>query len=122
MSRNRFALLGCGAAITVLMTGCAESIEPPPSDLPSTNEALTIQGRVLDCELKAANRYDNGHSTITDVAERVIATCYDEIIRAWTAFKLSPSDPNFESDNFKIAVEHVEMARQIRRKEISSSN
>ena len=41
-SWNRLAILACGAAITVLMTGCAKPIEPLPADLPSANEALAI--------------------------------------------------------------------------------
>jgi hypothetical protein len=73
--------------------------------MPSADEALAIAGRVLDCELKAANRYDNGRSSIADVAESVVAACYGEIVKMWTAFHVPLSDPNIESDNFRILLE-----------------
>jgi hypothetical protein len=70
----------CGVAIGLFfLTGCAQQMVASPPQMPSADEALALAGRVLDCELKAANRYDNGHSSITDVAESVMAACYGEI-------------------------------------------
>jgi hypothetical protein len=120
--RDGFVLVVYGATIVVLVTGCATPATPPLPELPSANEAIAIQTQVLDCELKAANRYDDGRSSISDVAESVMAACHREIVRAWMAFNLSPSDPNFDSDNLKIAVDHVEMARRNRPKVAAPSN
>lgn len=109
----RTAVLTCGLALTIVIGGCAETSGPRPVTLPA-NEAIALTTRVLECELKAADRYDNGHSSISEVAESVMAACYPEILRSWTAFGLSPSDPNFDSDNFKMALDHVELARRNR--------
>jgi hypothetical protein len=36
---------------------------------------IAIQTRVLDCEMQAANRYDDGKSPIASVAERIQGIC-----------------------------------------------
>lgn len=112
------------AAILVLCA-CAKPVEvhdftPPPRRELSANDAIKIQGIVLDCELKAANRYDDGHASIVDIAKKLMDACHNEIVVAWTAFNLSPSDPNFENDNFKVAIERVEMARRNRTTKLNS--
>jgi hypothetical protein len=117
--RDGFALVVWGATVIALVAGRVTPATPPLPELPSANEAIAIQTRVLDCELKAANRHDDGSSSISDVAESVMAACHREIVRACTAFNLSPSDPNFDSDNLKFAVDHIEMTRRIGQKQQS---
>jgi hypothetical protein len=94
------------------LAGCVASPSPPPQ-LPSADEALAIQSRVIDCEWKAANRFDDGRAPVADVAQRILGVCAVELTKARLAFRLSPADA--ELDEFKMAVESVEQARKSRR-------
>jgi hypothetical protein len=104
----------------LLVSACAEPPKEPPS--PSAIDAIALETRVLHCELAAADRYDDGHSSISEVADNVIGSCYREIVTALKAFGLSLSDPGVEEDTIKMAVDHIEMARRNRSGNFSPSN
>jgi hypothetical protein len=80
----------------------------------TADEAFAVFSRVVDCEWKAANQYDDGRYTISELAQRVIAVCVVEFTKARLAFRFSPNDPQIDSDEFKQAVENVENARKSR--------
>jgi hypothetical protein len=82
----------------------------------TADEMLAVQSVVTDCEWKAADRYDDGHYTISALAQQVTGVCAVELTRAALAFGFSPNDPQIEADQFKQAVENVESARKARRK------
>src|SRR5271166_1528054 len=82
----------------------------------TADEALAVQSRVTDCEWKAADQYDDGRYTVSELAQRVMGVCAVELTKAALAFGLSPNDPQNESDQFKQAVENVESARKARAK------
>ncbi len=82
----------------------------------TAEEALAVQSKVTDCEWNAADRYDDGRYTISDLAQRVTGVCAVELTKAALAFGLSPNDPQIQADQFKQAVENVESARKARRK------
>jgi hypothetical protein len=82
----------------------------------TADEALAVQSRVTDCEWKAADQYDDGRYTVSELAQRVMGVCAVELTKAALAFGLSPNDPQIESDQFKQAVENVESARKARTK------
>jgi hypothetical protein len=57
-------------ALSSLVAGCGAGQEKPMAE-----EASGISSRVVDCERKAADRYDNGRSTISELAQRIISIC-----------------------------------------------
>jgi hypothetical protein len=106
-------------ALSCMLGGCAAQYSPPPPPkLPSAEEALAVQSRVVDCEWKAANRYDDSRYSVADLARRIIGLCAVELTQARLAFRgygLSPNDPQFDLDEFKQAVDIVEKVRKSKR-------
>jgi hypothetical protein len=109
-------------SLLILSIGClvqacssAELSRPASrANVPSADEALAVQSRVTDCEWKAANQYDNGHYSVSELAQRVMGVCAVELTKAALAFGLSPNDPQVQSDQFRQAVENVDAARKAR--------
>jgi hypothetical protein len=77
-------------------------------------QMIAIMSWVTDCEHRAANRYDDGRSTISALADQVMGVCTVERFKARQAFHLSPNDPDLDLDDFKRAVEVVEDERKNR--------
>jgi hypothetical protein len=73
---------------------------------------MAIQRRVIDCESRAADQYDDGKSSITSVAERIQGICGPEIMKARLAFHVPLNDPDLDSDEFKRVVGIVEQERK----------
>jgi hypothetical protein len=106
-----------GLALSEFLAGCSAPQEKPNLRLPTTEEALAIASRVVDCEWKAARRYDDGHYTVSALAERVMGICAVELMEERRAYGLSPfHNPEIELDEFKQAVEIVENVRKTRRR------
>jgi hypothetical protein len=80
----------------------------------TADEMLAITSRVTDCEWKAVARYDDGRSTVAQLAERTMGICSVERLHARRAFNLSPTDPAIDLDEFKQAVGIVEHLRKTR--------
>lgn len=88
---------------------------PAPHVL-TADEALSVQSRVTDCEWKAANQYDDGSRTISELARQIMGICAVELLKARQAFGFSPNDPSIDSDEFEQAVNAIEGARKARPK------
>lgn len=88
--------------------------EKPAPYFMTADEALAVQSRVVDCEWKAAGRYDDGGS-VAQLAQRIMGICGVELIKARKAFRFSLDDPLIEQDEFKMAVGIVEDVRKGRR-------
>jgi hypothetical protein len=108
-----------GLALSCLLAACLSDNANYRSPAPrpditkmSANEVLGIVSRVIDCEWQAVGRYDDGQSTIAELAQRIIDICAVERMRAKVAVGLSPKDPQLEADDFKQAVEIAENARK----------
>ena len=57
---------------------CSEALKKPTSD-----EALAVQTSVINCEWKAANRFDdNRYKTIPELVQRVMDECAVERLNA----------------------------------------
>jgi hypothetical protein len=84
---------------------------PIPKTL-TAEEALAISSRVVDCEWKAADRYDNGRSTVSELVQRIMGICAVELTKTRLAFHVSLNDPEIDLIEFKQAVESVENARK----------
>jgi hypothetical protein len=101
-------------ALTSIVSGCSTAQVRPTPRIITAEEARAITLRVVDCEWKAADRYDDGRSTVTVIAQRIIGICAVELTRARVALSLSPNDPEIELDEFKRATDIVEKARKSR--------
>jgi len=88
----------------------------------TAQEALAVQSRVVDCEWSAADRFDDGRYTVSDLAQRVLGICAVDLIEARRAFHLSLHDPEIDLDEFKQAVQSVENARKARVRRSKSSH
>jgi hypothetical protein len=73
------------------------------------------EARVIDCEWKAADQYDdNRYKTFSELAQRIIDACAVELRDAKSASGRSPSDTRIDKDEFSQAVEIIENARKRR--------
>ena len=66
-------LLGC------LLCGC--TAEKPAALKLTSEDTNALAMRVVDCENKAANRYDDGNSTISSLAHQIMMICKPEILK-----------------------------------------
>jgi hypothetical protein len=96
-------------ALSSLVAGCCAGQEKP-----TVEEASGISSRVVDCEQKAADRYDDGRSTISELAQRIISICAVELTKARLALNLSLHDPQIQLDELKHTAEIVGEARKSR--------
>jgi hypothetical protein len=104
---------GLSLLVGSFLCGCGTSPERPATSAQLTaDEMIAIQTRVLDCEMQAANRYDDGKSPIASVAERIQGICGPEIIKARLAFHVRITDPDLDSDEFKRIIGVVERERK----------
>jgi hypothetical protein len=95
----------------LVSAACSEALKKPTSD-----EALAVQTSVINCEWKAANRFDdNRYKTIPELVQRVMDECAVERLNARLAFGLSPNDPRIDANEYKDALENIENARKKRR-------
>jgi hypothetical protein len=128
-TRSRQQPLNGGLLLTLslgfLVLACSTERMPSVHTVPhalTADEALAVQSLVTDCEWKAADQYDDGRYTVSELAQRVMGVCAVELTKAALAFGLSPNDPQIVSDQFKQAVENVESARKARRRGAKNSN
>src|SRR5258707_4044036 len=104
--RERLLLAFC---LACLVAGCSITQQAPAnsSHSISADEALALQSRVTDCEWKAADQYDDGRRTISELARQVMGVCSVERTKAEIAFGLL-NDPQVDSMEFEQAVNSVE--------------
>ena len=58
-------------ALGCLVSGCVPTPQRPPPKPLTADELLAFENAILDCELKAANRFDDGRREISELAEQV---------------------------------------------------
>jgi hypothetical protein len=98
--------------LSCLVAGCSAAPQRPTPQAMTAENALAAVTPVTDCEWAAAARYDDGHSTVAALAERITGICGVEILNAERTFHLSPNDPDVKMDEFKQAIETVEHVRK----------
>src|SRR6266566_5008817 len=111
LSGGLLLTLSLGFLVSACSTERMPSVRTVPHVL-TADEALAVQSRVTNCEWKAADQYDDGRYTVSELAQRVMGVCAVELTKAALAFGLSPNDPQIESDEFKQAVEIVEKRKK----------
>jgi hypothetical protein len=103
-----------------LVAACSLPTRTPAPHVLTADEALSVQSRVTDCEWKAANQYDDGSRTISELARQVMGVCSVERTNAELAFGLL-NDPQIDSMEFEQAVNSVKSARASRSKPKNSN-
>jgi hypothetical protein len=113
--RSRSTLRASVLALAGLfLSACVPAEKKPDPSAMTGEKMIAIMSWVADCEHRAANRYDDGRSTISALADQVMGVCTVERFKARQAFHLSPNDPDLDLDDFKRAVEVVEDERKNR--------
>jgi hypothetical protein len=102
-------------AILVLLAGCSAPKATAPVDHISMDDALATATRVADCEWSAADKYDDGRSSLSALAEQVMGVCTRERFAMRRAAGFAPMDPTLDADELRQAIENVESARKHRK-------
>ena len=103
-----------GIAVAVIALCC--SLEAVADDL------LSAAAKVADCEWAAADKFDDGRSSLSALAQRAIAICTRERFAMRRAAGFSPMDPSLDADELRQAIDNVESARKARVKKRKISN
>jgi len=67
----------------------------------SADELLSAATKVADCEWAAVDKFDDGHSSLSVLAQRAIAVCTRERFAMRRAAGFSPMDPSLDADERK---------------------
>jgi hypothetical protein len=111
---NNLAPITYALALSGLVSACSSTSKKPIPGV-TADEALAVQTRVIDCEWKAANQYDDSrYKTMAELAQRVMDACTVERLNARLAFGLSANDSRIDADELKEAAENIETARKKR--------
>ena len=94
----------------------SDLLKKPPSD-----EAVAAKARVVSCEWKAANQYDdNRYKTFSVLVQQVMDVCAAELSEVRSASDRASDDKRIDKDEFNEAVEVIKNARDRRKGTISS--
>ena|ERR1700733_10288454 len=109
MPPNYPAPLICALGLSCLVSACSATTKI------TADEAISVKNRVIDCEWKAANQYDDGrYKTIHELVDRVMDACAVELRDARLALGLLPTDSRIDADEFRDALENIENERKSR--------
>jgi hypothetical protein len=94
----------------------SDLLKKPPSD-----EAVAAKARVISCEWKAADQYDdNRYKSFSELVQQVMDVCAAELSEVRSASDRASDDKRINKDEFNQAVEVIKNARD-RRKDTTSS-
>lgn len=79
------------------------------------DDLSSAASRVVDCEWAAADKFDDGRTSLSALAQRVIAICSHDRFAMRRAAGFSPMDPSLDADELSQAIENVEAARKHRK-------
>jgi hypothetical protein len=106
----------------IVSTACSDLLKN--SDLlkkPPSDEAVAAKARVVSCEWKAANQYDdNRYKTFSVLVQQVMDVCAAELSEVRSASDRASDDKRIDKDEFNEAVEVIKNARDRRKDTISS--
>jgi hypothetical protein len=97
--------------VCLLVVGCAAP-EPPPPPRKTVEGLRNLADQVVDCELKAANKYDDGKYTVTQLAQRIVGICVVELLAMRHYAGIPLRDAGQDLQEFKQAAEIVETMRK----------
>jgi hypothetical protein len=104
---KRIVVIFSVSACCLVSAACSEFLKKPPTDA-----AVAARMRVIDCEWKAADRYDdNRYKTFSELVQQVMDACAAELSEARSASDRPPDDKRIDKDEFNQAAEIIENAR-----------
>lgn len=98
--------------VSCLVSGCGATQQSPAPQAMTPQDPLAAVKPTIDCEYRAAARYDDGSISIAALAEQMLGICGVEILASERAFHVSSTDPDIKADELKQAVEIAENARK----------
>ena len=85
----------------------SDLLKKPPSD-----EAVAAKARVISCEWKAANQYDDyRYKTLSKLVQQVMDVCAVERSEVRSASDRASDDKRIDKDEFNQAAEIIQSAR-----------
>ena len=88
----------------------SDLLKKPPSD-----DAVAAEARVITCEWKAADQYDdNRYKTFSELVQQVMDVCAAELSEARSASDRASNDKRIDKDEFNQAAEIIKNARNHR--------
>jgi hypothetical protein len=85
----------------------SDLLKKPPSD-----EAVAAKARVIACEWKAADQYDdNRYKTFPELVQQVMDVCAAELSEARSTSDSASNDKRIDKDEFNRAAEIIQNAR-----------
>jgi hypothetical protein len=88
----------------------SDLLKKPPSD-----EAVAAKARVITCEWKAADQYDdNRYKTYSELVQQVMDVCAAELSEARSASDRASNDKRIDKDEFNQAAEIIKNVRNRR--------
>ena len=106
----------------LVSTACSDLLKN--SDLlkkPPSAEAVAAKARVVSCEWKAANQYDDyRYKTFSELVQQVMDVCAAELSEVRSASDRASDDKRIDKDEFNEAVEVIKNARDLRKGTTSS--
>jgi hypothetical protein len=119
--KRAVVVLSLGLCCLVL-TACSDLLKN--SDLlkkPPSDEAVAAKARVIACEWKAADQYDdNRYKTFSELVQQVRDVCAAELSEARSASERASNDEQIDKVEFNQAAEIIKNARN-RRQDTTSS-
>jgi hypothetical protein len=100
-----------GLSVCCLVSAaCSDLLKKQPTDA-----AVSAHLRVIDCEWKAADHYDdNRYKTFSELVQQVMDVCAAELSEARSASDRASNDKRIDKDEFNQAAEIIEHARNRR--------
>jgi hypothetical protein len=100
----------------LVSTACSNLLKKPPSE-----EAVAAKARVVSCEWKAADQYDDyRYKTFSELVRQVMDVCAAELSEVRSASDRASDDSRIDKDEFNEAVEVIKNARDLRKGTTSS--
>jgi hypothetical protein len=85
----------------------SDLLKKPPSD-----EAIAAKARVIACEWKAADQYDdNRYKTFSELVQQVMDVCAADLSEARATSERASNDKRIDKDEFNQAAEIIRNAR-----------
>ena len=115
MLANRLAPFIYVLGLSCFVSACSVFSKKTMPETTTADKAVAVQASVIDCEWKAADRFDDKrYKTLPELVHRVMDECAVERHDARLALSLTPNDPQLEADEYKDAFETIQNRRKRR--------
>jgi hypothetical protein len=103
---HNLAPIALSSGLGWLVSGCAA-----PQNTTTLDKNAAVSS-AAECLVNAAYRFDDGQTSISQLAEKILIICGGELRRARSASQLPTTDPQMDLFLFQQAVEIIENERK----------